>query len=92
MISGPCITGLIFVDAQLHCNPNIIYKLFKPNQIWNYKVLNHIYAVLTTIIFSNPDLFPTVKNVYSLKYLDRYFSFSIDNVQHKSILLDTVND
>ena len=35
---------------------------------------------------------PTVKICESFKYLGRYFSFSIQNFEHKTILLDTITD
>ena len=40
----------------------------------------------------NRDLVPTVKIGDSLKYLGRYFSFNMDNVEHKFNLLDIIND
>ena len=40
----------------------------------------------------NHDLVPIVNISSSLKYLGRYFSFSMDNVEHSSILLETIND
>ena len=40
----------------------------------------------------NHDLVPTVSIGSSFKYLGRYFSFSMDNVEHRSILLETIND
>ena len=39
----------------------------------------------------NHDLVPTVNIGSSFKYLGRYFSFSMDNVEHRSILLATIN-
>ena len=38
------------------------------------------------------DLVPTVKIGESFKYLGRYFSFSMQNFEHKTILLDTITD
>ena len=40
----------------------------------------------------NHDLVPTVNTGSSFKYLSRYFSFSMDNVEYRSILLETIND
>ena len=40
----------------------------------------------------NHDLVPTVSIGSSFKYLGRYFSFSMDNVEHRSILLETINN
>ena len=40
----------------------------------------------------NKDLVPTVKIGESFKYLGRYFSFSMQNFGHKTILLDTITD
>ena len=40
----------------------------------------------------NHDLVPTVNIGSSFKYLGRYFSFSMDNVEHRSMLLETIND
>ena len=40
----------------------------------------------------NHDLVPTVNIGSSFKYLGRYFFFSMDNVEHRSILLETIND
>ena len=40
----------------------------------------------------NHDLVPTVNIGSSFKYLGRYFSFSMNNVEHRSILLETIND
>ena len=37
----------------------------------------------------NKDLVPTVNIGESFKYLGRYFSFSMQNFEHKTILLDT---
>ena len=38
------------------------------------------------------DLIPTVKLGESFNYLGRYFSFSMHIIEHKTILLDTIND
>ena len=40
----------------------------------------------------NHNLVPTVSTGSSFKYLGRYCSFSMDNVEHRSILLETIND
>ena len=40
----------------------------------------------------NHDLVPTVSIGSSFNYLGRYFSFSMDNVEHISILLETINN
>ena len=40
----------------------------------------------------NKDLVPTVKIGESFKYLGRYVSFSMQNFEHKTILLDTITD
>ena len=43
-------------------------------------------------LISNHDLVPTVKIGSSIKYFGIYFSFSMDNVEHMSILLETSNN
>ena len=43
-------------------------------------------------LITNKDLVPTVKIGESRKYLGRYFSFSMQNFEHKTILLGTIAD
>ena len=40
----------------------------------------------------NQNLVPAVEIGNSFKYLGRFFTFTMDNCQHKSILLDTLSD
>ena len=42
-------------------------------------------------LFVNKDIVPTVQKGKSFKYLGRYFNFSMDNNEHMSDLLETVN-
>ena len=59
--------------------------------IWNEIVFNLICAIFAKLI-SNHDLVPTVSIGSSFKYLGRYFSFSMGNAEHRSILIETIND
>ena len=40
----------------------------------------------------NNSLVPTVEKNNSFKYLGRFFNYSMDNVDHMSVLLNTIND
>ena len=40
----------------------------------------------------NNSLFPTVERNNSFKYLGRFFNYSMDNADHMSALLSTIND
>ena len=59
--------------------------------IWNQKSSTSSVQFLPKLII-NHDLVPTVNIGSSFKYLGRYFFFSMDNVEHRSILLETIND
>ena len=59
--------------------------------VWNQKSSTSSVQFLPSLII-NDDLVSTVNIGSSFKYLGRYFSFSIDNVEHKFILLETITD
>ena len=70
---------------------DMIIRVDKCSSFGMKKSLTSSLQFLPKLII-NRDLVPTVKIGDSFKYLGRYFSFNMDNVEHKSILLDTIND
>ena len=60
-------------------------------QIW-HKESRHLFNSVPPKLILNNSLVPTVGKNMPFKYLGRYFNFHMDNSDHMSILLDTINN